>query len=79
MHFYEINIYQILIFRLYTVYNNHDDDKNWQSNQRKIPSIIASARIILLSTVGLNSKHIDQATSSLTVGSMSYVVGPGNF
>ena len=41
----------MMIFRRYTVYNKHDDDKNWLSNQRKTVSIIASARIILLPTV----------------------------
>ena len=42
MQFYEINACQVMIFRYYTVYNKHDDDKNWLSNQRKIESIIAS-------------------------------------
>ena len=46
MQFYEINIYQVMIIRLYTVYNKHDADKNWQSNLTKIASIIASARKI---------------------------------
>ena len=32
MKFYEINIYQITIFRLYTFYNKHDNDKNWLAN-----------------------------------------------
>ena len=52
MQFYEINICQVMIFRLYSVHNKHElKKKNWQSNQRKITSIIASARIILLPTV----------------------------
>ena len=38
-------------FRLYTVYNKHDDDKNWRSDQRKIASDITSARIIFLPTI----------------------------
>ena len=38
-----------MIFRFYIIYNKHDDDKNWQSHQRKTASIIASDRIILLS------------------------------
>ena len=40
-----------MIFSLYTVYKNHDDDNNWRSNHRKIANIIASARIVLLSIV----------------------------
>ena len=36
MQFYEISICQYMIFKLYAVYNKHDDDKNWGSNQRKI-------------------------------------------
>ena len=40
-----------MIFSLYTVYKKYDDDKNWLSNQRKIASVIASVRIILLSTI----------------------------
>ena len=51
MQFYEINICQVMIFRLYTVYNKHNDDKNWRSNHRKIASIIAFAPVWLLSTV----------------------------
>ena len=51
MHFYELNICRVMIFCLYTVCKKHDDDENWQSNQRKIPSIIASDRVILLLTV----------------------------
>ena len=50
MQFCEINIYEVMIFRLYTAYNK-TDKKNWQLNQRKIASIIASARIILLPIV----------------------------
>ena len=41
------NVYKVIIIRLYTVYTAWDNE-NWQSNQRKIASIIASARIILL-------------------------------
>ena len=51
MQFCEINICQFLVFRHYTVYKKHDDDKNWQLIERKIESIIASARIILRPTV----------------------------
>ena len=66
MQFYEISICQIMIFRLNTVYNKHDDTENWRSNHRKIVSIITSDRIILLWTVLFkgkyafheNSKHI---------------------
>ena len=54
MQFYETNICRIKIFSLHTFYKNHDDDKKWQSNQRKIENIIASARIILLPTVVCN-------------------------
>ena len=52
MLFYEINISQVMIFKLDAVYyNKHKMKKNWQSNQRKTTSIIASARKILLPTV----------------------------
>ena len=44
MQFYKINICQIMIFSLYTVYNKYE--------MIKIGSIIASARIILPPTVG---------------------------
>ena len=40
-----------MIFSLSPVYKKHDDDKNWQSNQRKTAGIIESARKILLPTV----------------------------
>ena len=50
MRFYEINICQVMILKLYTVYNKHEM-KNWQSIKRKIPSITASAQKILLLTV----------------------------
>ena len=51
IQFYEINICEIMIFRLYTIYNKHEVGKNRQSNQRKFTNIIASARIILRPTV----------------------------
>ena len=38
-------------FRVYIVYKNHKDEKNWLSNERKIMSIITNAKIILLPTV----------------------------
>ena len=41
----------LFMFDLFTVYNKHHDDKNWRSNLRKIASIIANARTILLPTV----------------------------
>ena len=41
----------IMNFRLYIIFNKHNDDKYWRSNQRKIGSVIARARIILLPTV----------------------------
>ena len=40
-----------MIFNLHTAYKKHEDDKNWRSNQRKIASIIACARIIFLPTI----------------------------
>ena len=40
-----------MIFSLSPVYKKHDDDKNWQSNQRKKAGIIESARKILLPTI----------------------------
>ena len=54
---YEINISQVMIFRLYTIYNKYEMIQmiprdvlqiSWQSNQRKFACIVASARIILL-------------------------------
>ena len=51
MQFCEINIHQVMIFRLYTVYNKHDMIKMTVKNQIKIASIIANDRIILLPTV----------------------------
>ena len=48
MQFYEINSCQVITFRLYT---KHEMIKIWQSNERKITHIIASARIISLPTV----------------------------
>ena len=59
MQFYEINICEIMIFKLYTVYNKHDDDENWRLSQRKIASIIASARIILLLIVPTKTDRIE--------------------
>ena len=35
MKFYEIGIYQIMIFRLYTVYNKHDDGKITDQTREK--------------------------------------------
>ena len=45
------NFCQVMIFRLCTVYNKRKMIKIGNKNQRKIESIIASARIILLPTV----------------------------
>ena len=42
----------------YDVELRFNDDKNWCSNQRKIASIIASVRIILLPTVRLNKLYV---------------------
>ena len=79
-----------MIFRLYTVYNKRDDDKNWRSNQRKIESIIASARIILLLTVQQycgktivvkarsNSSNGGQAGTNGQKGSGAHLVGMEN-
>ena len=53
MQFYEINVCQIKICRLYTVYNKHEIIQIGNQKKRKIASIIASARIILLPTVAL--------------------------
>ena len=39
------------MFSLYPAYKKHDDDKQWESNQKRIASVIARARIILLSIV----------------------------
>ena len=51
MQFYGKNICQIMIFRLYTVYNKHEMIKIVNQTREKIECIIASARIILLSTI----------------------------
>ena len=59
--FYEINVCQIMIFRLYIVYNKHNDDKNLCSNQRKIACIIPSARINLVPVI------VDQSVSSIFI------------
>ena len=57
MHFYEINIYQVMICRLYTVYNKHKVTKiATLDRHRKPASIIVSARIILLPTVHHNRR-----------------------
>ena len=39
MQFYEISVCQVMIFRLYIVFNKHND-KYWQSNQRKIEALL---------------------------------------
>ena len=51
MQFYEINVREIMIFTLYAIYKKHGDNNNWRLNQRKIGSIITSARKILLPIV----------------------------
>ena len=33
-----------MIFRIFTVYNKHGNDKNWRSNKRKITSITTSEK-----------------------------------
>ena len=53
--FYEINICQVMIFRLYIDYNEHDMIKIGKI-ARKIASIIESARIILLPTVRVSQE-----------------------
>ena len=59
MYFYEINICQIMIYKLYSVYKKHNDDKNWRLKKRKIASIIASAQMILLPSATNNFFHMD--------------------
>ena len=49
--FYELNIYRVLIFNLYTDNKKHANDKNLPVNQEKNASTIASARIILPPTI----------------------------
>ena len=51
MQFYELNICQDMIFRLYAVYNKHGMIKIGNQTREKISCIIASAPIILLPTV----------------------------
>ena len=55
MQFHEINFCRVMNFTLHTVYNKHDDDKNWRLNERTT-SIITSGRIILLTTVMFDRK-----------------------
>ena len=43
-------------------------DKNWISNQRKVSSVIASARIILLPTVYIYFKFLKIIISHVTYG-----------
>ena len=57
MQFDKVNICQVMIFRLYTVYNKHKMIKIGNQNQKKKN---ASARIFLLLTVDLtkNRKYL---------------------
>ena len=64
MQFYEINICRVMIFSLSIVYTKHIDDKNWLSKQSKITSIITSAWIILLPTVGHRRSWIKVTSES---------------
>ena len=50
MRCFEMNICHVMIFRVYTAYDKHAIIKIGNKNQRKIASIIACVRIILLST-----------------------------
>ena len=45
VQFYEIYIYQIMIFRLYAVHNKHDDDKIDDQTRDKSLVYTASSRI----------------------------------
>ena len=53
MQFYDINIFQAMIFRFYTVYIKHEVIKIGNQTQEKI----ASARLIFLPTV-VSAIHI---------------------
>ena len=39
MQFYEVNISQVMIFRLYTVYNRHEMIKNGNQTREKIQEL----------------------------------------
>ena len=56
MQSYVINIFQVMIFRFYALYNKYEMIKT--GNQRKISNIIVSARIILLSTASPVSESL---------------------
>ena len=64
MHFYQINICQVMNFRLYTVYKTHDGAKNWRSNQRKTASIIRALEIIYVKKLIPNSVLCNKYLSS---------------
>ena len=49
-----------MIFRIYNKFITSINDKKWQSNQRKMTSIIAIARIILVPTVGFHQNTESQ-------------------
>ena len=51
MQFYEINISQVMIFRLYNVYNKRKIVKIGNLTRKKSQVLSQSARIILLPTV----------------------------
>ena len=68
MQFYKINICQIMIFWLSTVYNKDKIIKNCQLNHRKVASIIVSAQIICLPSVvktTLQKIHVSMETVHL--------------
>ena len=54
MQFYEINIYQVMIFKLYIVYNNHEMLKFGNETREKMPVLSEVLGIILLSTAHLD-------------------------
>ena len=56
MQFYKINFCQVIIFKLYTVYKKHEMAKIGNQTRKKITSIIASVRMILLLTACINIK-----------------------
>ena len=62
IQFSEINTCQVMVCTFYTVYNKHEMIKIGKQNQRKIASIMANARIILLPTkcrIELNSISVN--------------------
>ena len=57
MQFYEINICQVMIFRLSTVYNKHGAIKIVNQTREKLHGLSQVLEKLLLSTVGNNNNN----------------------